>query len=72
MVTKYLSGVAKKFASFDKDYLIVLVIFLLVLFSSKGFATVSAPEQNVSRYWDFAIRISMIPRVGHSIAPKAK
>ena len=47
MVTKYLSGVAKKFASFDKDYLIVLVIFLLVLFSSKGFATVSAPEQVV-------------------------
>ncbi|MFA5931549.1 MAG: hypothetical protein WC821_04535 [archaeon] len=45
MITGYVSGAAKKALSLDKDYLIVMVLFLLVLFSAKAFAIVEAPTQ---------------------------
>lgn len=45
MITGYVSGAAKKALSLDKDYLIVMVLFILVLFSAKAFAVVDAPTQ---------------------------
>lgn len=46
MITSFVSSTAKKISSIDKDYLIVLLIFIIVLFSSKAFAVgVSAPSE---------------------------
>jgi len=45
MVTNYISGVSKKIASFDKEYFLVLVLFIIVIFTSKAYAlNISAPE----------------------------
>jgi len=45
MITGYVNGIAKKAMSLDKDYLIVLLVFMLVLFSAKAYASVNVPEQ---------------------------
>jgi hypothetical protein len=45
MVVKYFNGLVKKAMSLDKDYLVVLLLFILVLFSAEAYASVSAPEQ---------------------------
>jgi len=45
MITGYVSNIAKKAMSLDKDYLVVLLVFMLVLFSAKAYASVSVPDQ---------------------------
>ncbi len=45
MVTNYISSVSKRIASFDKEYLLVLLLFVIVIFTSKAYALdISAPS----------------------------
>lgn len=48
MNTNYASSAVKRIFSLDKDYLLVALLFIIVLFSSKAFAfSVTAPESIV-------------------------
>jgi hypothetical protein len=59
MVANYLTGVWKKIASVDREYLLVLLLFVIVLFTSKGFALeMTSPNQiSVSEKTSFLVEI---------------
>jgi hypothetical protein len=46
MMANYAMGAAKKALTIDKDYLIVILIFMIVLFGSKAYSfSITAPDQ---------------------------